>query len=77
MRFTFVTGVSKFTKVSLFSDLNNLIDITLDPAYSSICGYTEGDLETVCSRRRWPAWTGSACASGTTAIAGWAREKGL
>ena len=47
VRFTFVTGVSKFTKVSLFSDLNNLIDITLDPAYSSICGYTEGDLETV------------------------------
>ena len=47
VRFTFVTGVSKFTKVSLFSDLNNLTDITLDPAYSSICGYTEGDLETV------------------------------
>ena len=47
VRFTFVTGVSKFTKVSLFSDLNNLTDITLDPVYSSICGYTEGDLETV------------------------------
>ena len=47
VRFTFVTGVSKFTKVSLFSDLNNLTDITLDPAYSSICGYTESDLETV------------------------------
>ncbi|MCY4484211.1 MAG: AAA family ATPase [Spirochaetaceae bacterium] len=46
-RFTFVTGVSKFSKVSLFSDLNNLTDITLDPAYSAICGYTEGDLETV------------------------------
>ncbi|MDE0448586.1 MAG: ATP-binding protein [Spirochaetaceae bacterium] len=47
VRFTFVTGVSKFSKVSLFSDLNNLTDITLDPAYSAICGYTEGDLETV------------------------------
>ena len=47
VRFTFVTGVSKFTKVSLFSDLNNLTDITLDPVYSSICGYTEGDLDTV------------------------------
>ena len=47
VRFTFVTGVSKFTKVSLFSDLNNLTDITLDPVYSSICGYTEEDLETV------------------------------
>ena len=47
VRFTFLTGVSKFTKVSLFSDLNNLTDITLDAAYSSICGYTEGDLDTV------------------------------
>ena len=47
VRFTFVTGVSKFTKVSLFSDLNNLTDITLDPVYSSICGYTEGDLDAV------------------------------
>ncbi len=47
VRFTFVTGVSKFTKVSLFSDLNNLTDITLDPVYSSICGYTEDDLDVV------------------------------
>ena len=47
VRFTFVTGVSKFTKVSLFSDLNNLTDITLDSAYSSICGYTEDDLDAV------------------------------
>ena len=47
VRFTFVTGVSKLTKVSLFSDLNNLTDITLDPVYSSICGYTEQDLDTV------------------------------
>ena len=44
---TFLTGVSKFSKVNLFSDLNNLIDITLDPAYSTICGYTETDLDTV------------------------------
>ena len=47
VRFTFVTGVSKFTKVSLFSDLNNLTDITLDRRYSAICGYTEDDLDTV------------------------------
>ena len=47
VRFTFLTGVSKFAKVSIFSDLNNLNDITLDPVYSSICGYTERDLETV------------------------------
>ena len=47
VRFTFITGVSKFSKVSLFSGLNNLIDITLDPPYSAICGYTEADLDHV------------------------------
>ena len=47
VRFTFVTGVSKFSKVSLFSDLNNLTDLTLDRRYSAICGYTEADLDTV------------------------------
>ena len=47
VRFTFLTGVSKFTKVSIFSDLNNLIDITLDRRYSAICGYTESDLDAV------------------------------
>ena len=47
IRFTFITGVSKFSKVSLFSGLNNLKDITLDPRYSALCGYTEADLDTV------------------------------
>ena len=47
VRFCFLTGVSKFSKVSLFSGLNNLIDITLEPAYSALCGYTEEDLDTV------------------------------
>ena len=47
VRFTFLTGVSKFSKVSLFSGLSNLIDITLDPKYSAVCGYTDADLETV------------------------------
>ena len=75
VRFTFLTGISKFSKVNrprhfdgsflggrtgwatgeadgaaggaLFSQLNNLTDITLDPVYSSICGYTEEDLDTV------------------------------
>ena len=47
IRFSFITGVSKFSKVSLFSGLNNLTDLTLDPRYSSICGYTEADLDTV------------------------------
>ena len=47
IRFSFITGVSKFSKVSLFSGLNNLTDITLDPHYSAICGYTEADLDAV------------------------------
>ena len=47
IRFSFLTGVSKFSKVSLFSGLNNLTDLTLDPHYSAICGYTEADLDTV------------------------------
>ena len=45
--FSFLTGVSKFSKVSLFSGLNNLIDITLNPHYSAVCGYTEADLDAV------------------------------
>ena len=47
VRFTLLTGVSKFSKVGIFSGLNNLKDITLDPRYSAICGYTERDLDTV------------------------------
>ena len=47
IEFSFITGVSKFSKVSLFSGLNNLRDITLSPRYSSICGYTEADLDSV------------------------------
>ena len=47
IRFCFFTGVGRFSKSSLFSGLNNLRDITLTPAYSDICGYTEGDLDTV------------------------------
>ncbi len=47
IRFTLLTGVSKFSKVNLFSGLNNLEDITLDPRFATVCGYTEGDLDTV------------------------------
>ena len=38
LRFTFITGVSKFTKTSLFSELNNLTDITMEENYADICG---------------------------------------
>ncbi len=47
IRFVLITGVSKFSKVSLFSGLNNLNDITVDPEYSALCGYTEHDVDTV------------------------------
>ena len=47
LRFVMLTGVSKFSRVSLFSGLNNLEDITLHPGYSAICGYTERDLDEV------------------------------
>jgi len=44
LRFVFLTGVSKFSKVSLFSGLNNLKDITLDQRYGTLCGYSEAEL---------------------------------
>ena len=47
VRFVFVTGVSMFSKVSLFSGLNNLKDISLDPQYATLCGYTDEDIDTV------------------------------
>ena len=46
LKLVFITGVSKFSQVSIFSDLNNLNDITLDFDYNSICGITQHELET-------------------------------
>ena len=45
LRFAFITGVSKFCHVSLFSDLNNLTDITMDARYATMFGYTQEELE--------------------------------
>lgn len=45
IRFAFVTGVSKFCHVSLFSDLNNLNDISMDSFYATMFGYTQDELE--------------------------------
>lgn len=45
LRFVFLTGVSKFSKTSIFSGLNNLSDISLDGRYAAICGYTQEELE--------------------------------
>lgn len=44
IRFAFLTGVTKFGKVSVFSDLNNLDDISMDERYVDICGVTENEL---------------------------------
>jgi len=44
LRFTFITGITKFTKTSIFSGLNNLFDITLAADYANICGITTDDL---------------------------------
>ena len=44
IRFAFLTGVTKFSKLSVFSGLNNLNDISLAPAYAGLCGITEAEL---------------------------------
>ena len=44
-RFTFLTGVSKFSKVSIFSDLNNLIDLTMTASEATLLGYTHDELK--------------------------------
>lgn len=46
IRFAFLTGVTKFGKVSVFSDLNNLRDLSMLPQYHDICGITEEELRT-------------------------------
>lgn len=45
LKFAILTGESKFSKISLFSELNNLDDITLDARYADICGYNQSELE--------------------------------
>ena len=47
IKFAMLTGVSKFSKVSLFSGLNNLRDITVSKDYSALCGYTDADVDHV------------------------------
>ena len=46
IRFAFLTGVTKFSKISIFSDLNNLRDISMEEDYAGICGITQEELET-------------------------------
>ena len=47
IKFALLTGVSKFSKVSLFSGLNNLKDISLDSRYATLCGYTLSEIKAV------------------------------
>lgn len=65
IRFIFLTGVSKFAGLSIFSALNNLNDITLDRRFAGICGYTQEELET-----NFPEYIDAAADS-----FGWSREK--
>ncbi len=44
IRFAFITGVARFSRVSIFSDLNNLDDISIEDAFANICGWTETEL---------------------------------
>lgn len=51
IKFVMITGVSKFAKMNLFSGLNNLNDISIDPRYATICGYTHSEVEHVFAKR--------------------------
>jgi len=46
LRFVFITGITKFSQVSIFSELNNLDKVTMMPDYSTICGITQQELQT-------------------------------
>jgi hypothetical protein len=50
LRFTFITGVSKFSKVSIFSDLNQFEDLTLNPKFATVCGFTEAEIRQYCAQ---------------------------
>ena len=51
MRFSFITGISKFSKVSIFSDLNNLTDISMSARFATLLGYTHDEV-----KRFFPDW---------------------
>lgn len=48
IRFAFISGVSRFSRMSIFSDINNLTDISLSEKYAAICGITEEEMKTQC-----------------------------
>jgi hypothetical protein len=58
LKFVFLTGVTKFAQVSIFSDLNNLTDISMDPRYGDLCGITQEELERDFAEEIWQAAAG-------------------
>ncbi|MCP4395895.1 MAG: AAA family ATPase, partial [bacterium] len=46
LRFVFLTGISRFSKVSIFSELNNLLDMSMEQSYADLLGYTRSELLT-------------------------------
>ncbi len=46
LRFVFLTGITKFSQLSIFSELNNIKNISMDESYAAICGITEGEMLT-------------------------------
>ena len=47
LRFVFITGITKFSQMSIFSTINNLTNISMDKAYANLCGITESEFETI------------------------------
>ena len=47
IKFCFITGITKFSQLSIFSTINNLTNVTMDPRFATICGITESELTTV------------------------------
>lgn len=47
IKFCFITGITKFSQLSIFSTINNLLNVTMDPTFAHICGITEHELTTV------------------------------
>ena len=46
LKFVFLTGITKFSQLSIFSELNNLKNISMDPAFAAVCGISEDEIET-------------------------------
>ena len=50
LKFCFITGITKFSQLSIFSTINNLVNVSLDETFATICGFTEDELRTTL----WP-----------------------